>query len=324
MATDTTPQSGNVEGQKNPSEVQETYKASVLGTLLSCLQEKSERSRTSAKQLISTGRVCVDKEVVTLPTTEVKVGALVTVHRSAPPKPFRHPLIEKVWESEDYLVIFKDAGIATVNTAHKDREDTALFLLSRNLKLSNPTGKLFMINRLDKSTSGYIIFAKNIEAKELMNKQWSRRVSRQTFVACIEGQIEDTEMVLSAKPPKDNDKNEESNRRFKKVDAQVSVKKSSAQGGLHIVEIEVQGERIFSLRKIFADNQLSIFGDVRSHSNFVMRDRIALQQICLELTLPQNGQRLCFERSFPSHFYSFLKGDKGIIDQAGLDLKRKK
>lgn len=310
--------------RKNKSEVQETYRASVQGTLLSCIQEKSERSRTSAKQLISSGRVCVDKEIVTLPTTEVKVGALVTVHRSAPPKPFNHPLVEKIWENEDYLVAFKDAGIATVNTAHRDREDTALFVLSKNIKLSNPTGKLFMVNRLDKSTSGFVVFAKSVEAKELLNKQWSRRVTKQTFVACVEGEIQQKEMVLSALPSNDKDGREDDKRRSKKVDAHVSLKKSSAKGGLHIVEIDVQGERIFNIRKIMADNRLSIFGDVRSRSSFEMKDRIALQQICLEFSLPQTGQKLCFERAFPSHFYSFLKGDKGLLlESSNMGLQRK-
>lgn len=322
MAQEKKTRSSNSGGSKNPSGVQETYKASARGTLLSCLQEKSERSRTSAKQLISSGRVCVDRVVVSLPTAEVGVGALVTVHRSAPPRPFSHPLIDKVWENEDYLVVYKDAGIATVNTAHKDREDTALWLLSKNLKLSDPQGKLFMVNRLDKSTSGYIIFAKNVDAKDQMNKQWSRQVSRQTFAACVEGEINGCDFRLSAKPPKNKEKDEDRGRRLREVEAQVAVKKSSAHGGLHVVEIEVHGERIFSLRKIFADNKLSIFGDVRSHSNYVMKDRIALQQIRLELTLPQNGRHLSFERAFPSHFYSFLRGDKGVIDNLGLQRKK--
>lgn len=316
MASEPNPNNKSRERRSNPSEIQETYRASVDGTLVGCLQDKSGRSRSSAKQIIAVGRVCIDSQVITLPTTEVHVGAMITVHRSAPPKPFTHPLIEKVWENEDYLVAYKDAGIATVNTAHKNREDTALWILSKNLKQSDPDGKLFMLNRLDKSTAGYIIFAKSTDAKEQLGKQWNLRVSRQTFVACVEGAINTKEITLSAKPPKGKGDDEPKNK--KNLLAEVRVKKSSAHGGMHVVEIEVRGERIFSLRKVFADNDISIFGDVRSHSDFVMKDRIALQQIRLELTLPQNGQRLLFERSFPSHFYSFLKEDKGVVESLSL------
>lgn len=88
-----------------------------------------------------------------------------------------------------YVVIYKEAGIPTVNTAHRDRRATALYLLSQHYKKTNPQAKLFMVSRLDRSTAGFVVFAKSAEAKELLVRQWGKLLTEQRFAACIEGAV---------------------------------------------------------------------------------------------------------------------------------------
>ena len=153
---------------ENPTPVQETYRAGSEAPLLELLMEKSSRNRTAAKQLIASGRVSVGKWSTTRATETVGAGVVVRVHRGVPPMPFRHPKLEIVWESEAYVVAYKKRGLPTVNTAHKNRQQTALFLLSQHYKKGEEGAKLFMVNRLDRNTAGFVVFARSVEAKELL------------------------------------------------------------------------------------------------------------------------------------------------------------
>ncbi|MDO5016784.1 MAG: pseudouridine synthase [Porphyromonas sp.] len=293
--------------RSNPTPVQERYRAEEEASLLEVLMVKSARNRTSAKQVIASGRVSVDDRWTTRATETVSAGTVITVHKGVPPAPFTHPKLEIVWENNDYVVAHKKNGLPTVNTSHNKRQDTALFLLSRHYKKGDEEAKIFMVNRLDRNTAGFVVFAKNINAKELLVKEWSRRVKRQTFVACIEGELEGKETVLSA--TSDDTKGNSP----KLISARVKVDKSGANDGMHIVQAEVGGVRIFSLRKLFGDNGLSIMGDVRSKSQFKTDNSIALEQIALEITFPGEQGTKHFERPYPTHYFSWLRYDKKEI-----------
>lgn len=65
------------------------------------------------------------------------------------------------------MVIYKEAGIPTVNTAHRDRRATALYLLSQHYKKTNPQAKPYGI-KVDRPTAGFVVFAKSAELKELL------------------------------------------------------------------------------------------------------------------------------------------------------------
>lgn len=285
----------------NPTPVQEQYKAQEESPLLDFIMVKSSRNRTAAKQIIASGRVSVQDKPTTKATEVIRVGQVVTVHKGTPPAPFTHDKIEIVWENGAYVVVYKKNGIPTVNTSHQNRQATVLYTLSQHYKKGEEGAKLFMVNRLDRNTAGFVIFAKTVEAKELLVKEFSRRVSHQLFIACVEGEIAEKEQVLSATSSDDDTK------KSRIISAQIRVDKSSADGALHIVQADVSGARIFSLRKLFGDNGLSIMGDIRSKSQFKTHKSIALEQIALEMTIPGEGQPRRWERPFPTHYFTYLK-----------------
>lgn len=287
----------------NPTPVQEQYKASKTQLLLEMLMEKSSRNRTAAKQVISSGRVSVAGTPTTKATDTVQEGQLVTVHRGVPPAPFSHAKLEIVWENGEYVVIYKKNGLPTVNTSHQNRQETAMYILSQHYKKGEEGAKLFMVNRLDRNTAGYVIFAKTIDAKELLVKEFSRRVKHQTFIACVEGEIKEKVQVLTAT-------SDDEAKHSRVISAEVRVDKSSAKGGMHIVQADVSGARIFSLRKLFGDNELSIMGDIRSKSQIKTDKQIALEQIALEIQLPGESKAKRWERPFPTHYFAFLREDK--------------
>ncbi|WP_296162110.1 pseudouridine synthase [uncultured Porphyromonas sp.] len=298
----------------NTSPSQESYSAEEQQSLLDLIITKSGRSRTATKRLISSGRVSVAETPTTMATQMLEPGTAVTVHRLAPVAPFAHPLISVEWEDDSYVVVYKKTGIPTVNTAHKDPRNTVLHILSRHYKKSNPAAKLFMLSRLDKSSAGFVVFAKTTEAKELLSRRWSSAVHHQRYALVVEGTLPTTEpfeLTSVSTPSEDERKGRTSARTETAVRAEVQPLTSSAGGNLHLVEADVVGVRIYSMRKIFGDNKLRIFGDIRYHSHFYAKDQIALAQTELELTMPHTGETLRLRRPIPSHFRTLLAQDKG-------------
>ena len=292
--------------QENPTKVLDRFYAADGDTPLTLIQSKSGRSRTSAKQLLSSGRVSVNGRITTLATETLRAGDVLTVHSGTKPEDFRHPLIEKVWEDESLLVVYKRAGIATVNTSHKDRTATAIWILSQALKKEKGAdAKLFMLNRLDKNSEGYVIFAKTVPAKELMVKQWGNLLKDQRYLLCIEGRLPAKEGTLT------HESKTKEGQIAKTVSAEYRVLKTGKAGGLAIVEVHVRGARLYNLRTLVRENGLAIYGDVRSRSGYKTDIAIGLIQTKLSFLHPITKELLSFDRKFPTHLYDLLKTDRG-------------
>lgn len=290
--------------KENPSPVQETYRASSTGTLLEVLREKSCRSRTATKRLLSTGRVSVNGVVTTTATLQLSPGEKITVHEGVPPSELTHEVIEIIWEDPDYIVVYKKAGLPTVNTGHRKKEDTVIWIVSQHLKQTDPRAKLFMITRQDNNTEGYVLFAKNIDAKTDMISHWQQSICAQTYVLCVEGKLSSAsgELISETKP---DDKQQR-----RRVRTSYKVLRRSKSGNMAVIEASIAEARIYNLRKVMKDNGLKIYGDIRSRSSFRTEGKIALLQTQFSFRHPKNGLLMDFKRGFPSHFFTLLKDDK--------------
>lgn len=72
----------------------------------------------------------------------------------------------------------------------KIKDGTAYSILRDYLKRKDPRNKLFIVHRLDQATSGLMMFAKNVQAKETMQHNWNNMVLERQYVAVIEGALE--------------------------------------------------------------------------------------------------------------------------------------
>lgn len=86
-------------------------------------------------------------------------------------------IIPILYEDSYLIVVSKPAGLLSVAT-EKERTSTLYYIVSSYLKRKNKKAKLFIIHRLDKDTSGIIIFAKNIMVKQKLQANWNENVSR--------------------------------------------------------------------------------------------------------------------------------------------------
>ena len=97
---------------------------------------------------------------------------------------------------EKLIVINKKEGLLSVSTA-KVRERTAYHILSDYLKKSDPRNKIFVLHRLDRETSGLMMFAKTRAVQEKMQANWNEMITERTYVAVVEGRPEKDSDLLT-------------------------------------------------------------------------------------------------------------------------------
>ena len=92
-----------------------------------------------------------------------------------PPKRFWPKGLAILYEDRDIVVVDKAAGLLTV-ASERVRENTAYFLLNSYVRKGNSKSKnrIFIVHRLDRDTSGVILFAKTEKAKYFLQDEWQK------------------------------------------------------------------------------------------------------------------------------------------------------
>jgi 23S rRNA pseudouridine1911/1915/1917 synthase len=114
-------------------------------------------------------------------------------NRIPPEKSFLQYTI--VYEDHDIIVVEKQAGLLSVATDSEKRA-TLYSMLSSHVKKQDPTNKIFIVHRLDRETSGLMIFAKNETIKHYLQETWNDTVIERTYIALAEGVLEHKEGVI--------------------------------------------------------------------------------------------------------------------------------
>jgi 23S rRNA pseudouridine1911/1915/1917 synthase len=149
-----------------------------------------EASRRSMKQWLAHGRVRVNDAVARRPDAPVTEGDRVVLGKPAPP-PLRGPL-RIVHQDERLLVVDKPAGLLTIAT-EREREKTAYRQLTAHLAAAaGPRDRrqpLFVVHRLDRETSGLLVFARTVGVKRALQEQFAKRSVERVYVAVVEGVV---------------------------------------------------------------------------------------------------------------------------------------
>lgn len=171
---------------------QVTKETTLLPFLFSWLKDLS---KNSVKAYLKHKKVWVDGRVTTQFDTPLKPGNTVLISNEQGAVVFNHSKIKLVWEDKDLIVIDKAEGLLSVSTS-RVQEQTAYFLLTKYAKKLDPRNKIFLLHRLDKGTSGLMIFARNQEMKEIFRSDWHTRITKRSYIAVIEGHLEQPEGTI--------------------------------------------------------------------------------------------------------------------------------
>jgi 23S rRNA pseudouridine1911/1915/1917 synthase len=149
-----------------------------------------DASRRSIKSWLDGGRVRVDGVVVR--RGDIHIAPTARVDLGQPPGPEFPPQLRLVHVDDDIVVIDKPPGLLTIAT-EQEGERTAYKLVTSWLR-GQPGGRehaqpLFIVHRLDRETSGLLVFAKNPPAKLRLQDQFEARTVERIYLAVVEGRV---------------------------------------------------------------------------------------------------------------------------------------
>ena len=105
--------------------------------------------------------------------------------------------LDIIYEDKNILVINKPSGLLTISTK-KEKEKTLFYETSMYVKKSNPKAKIFIINRLDKETSGLVMFAKNQTLKYKYQNNWNSVAVKRSYIALVHNKFDDKKGTIKS------------------------------------------------------------------------------------------------------------------------------
>lgn len=162
------------------------------------LEQKVRKSRNAIKSLLSNKLVQINGKVIAQFDQELKAGDVVTIHKSGPQNN-RNVLkgLTILYEDKDLIVVEKEAKLLSISTDREKRQ-TAYSILSEYLKSHDKEARVFVLHRLDRDTSGLMVFAKNQEVQERMQKFWDYTIRKRSYIAVVEGALEPADGTITS------------------------------------------------------------------------------------------------------------------------------
>jgi len=212
--------------------------------------------------------------------------------------------LEILHEDRDIIVVNKAAGLLTMGTG-RDFGRTAHAALMDYVKKGNPKSRerVFIVHRLDRDTSGALVFARSEEAKKTLQKSWES--AEKIYLAFVEGHpnpaggiIESYLTENKARRVYATDRHKEG--RFSKTEYKVS----KLVGQRALLEIKLHTGRKNQIRVHLADEGWPIVGDSKYGKKIRDNKRLALHSYRLSFNHPWKGERMEFEAPVPKTFYA--------------------
>jgi len=219
------------------------------------------------------------------------------------PKSELPPGFDILHEDRDILVIHKPAGWLTMGTERQQLR-TAYFVMSAYVKRGQAKSphRVFIVHRLDRDTSGVLIFAKTEEAKEKLQSQWAD--TEKVYLAVVEGKVQPRETILEnlldeksavhrvwVTPNKQKG-------RLARTEYRV-LKQTKARA---LLQVDLHTGRKHQIRVQLAEAGYPISGD-KVYGEPKQRQRyLALHAWSLSFDHPYNGKRMRFAADAPGYF----------------------
>lgn len=259
------------------------------------------RSRAFVIRLIRDGMVSVNNDVVTKAGFRLRPNDKVVVDYDEVAAA-KIPEIELpiLYEDESCVVIDKPVGILSHSKGAFNPEATvASWLVPRTSGFKEGSDRTGIVHRLDRATSGVMICAKTPEALAWLQKQFSTRKTKKTYIAIIEGTLEPEEAIIDMSIERNPAKPQRFrvNANGKKAITHYKVLKEF--DGYSEVQLQPQTGRTHQLRVHLAHQKHPIVGDTFYDGK--PAERMYLHAHKLELTLP-SYERKVFVSKIPSSF----------------------
>ena len=285
--------------------------------LMDFLQAKmGGMAKASIKQLLSQRRVTVNNAIQTRHDTPIRRGEIVVIASGRGNVELRHPKLRVVYEDDALIVVEKKNGLLTVPVKADSKETTVFSILKEYVRKQSHRNTVHVVHRLDRETSGLLVFAKSPELQEYMRTYWRQLVTKRSYVALVEGKLEKNEgkitswltedsrtALVSSSPVDNGGQLAITNYKVLKESA-LQTDEADLKTEYSLVELNLETGRTNQIRVHMASMGHPVVGDRKyGHGNESSPiDRLCLHARVLEFIHPMTEKKVRFEAPMPKEF----------------------
>ena len=279
-----------------------------MATLLDVLARQfPDSSKTTLRQLLQHGRVRVSGEMEKNAKREISDDEVVEVGQKSVADALP-PTLALLHEDDDLLVVLKSAGLLTVAT-ERERESTAQAYLNTYLRKKRQ-GRVHVVHRLDRETSGVLVFAKNLETRERLKDRFAAHDVERMYVAIVEGYVDPIRGTIESHLVERRDLKMKSTDESH-PDARHAVTHYKTIARVHecsVLEVTLETGRKNQIRTHFSEKGHPVVGDTMYGATINPLGRLGLHAKVLGFVHPTTGKKLTFTAPLPKVFRDFIGG----------------
>ena len=287
---------------KEKNEFDVKTETTLLPFLLEHVKGKSRnniKSLLKREQIVVNGKPCRDFAKTLQPGQ--KVGILARAAQDA----FEMPL-PIIYEDGDIIAINKPAGMLSI-ASEKERAETAYHIVTDYMKAKHG-GRIFVVHRLDRETSGVLLFAKNEKIKHALQDDWDSLSSLRSYTAVVEGAISPAEGTVKSWLKQTRTLLVYSSER--EGDGKLAItnyKTVKSSNGYSLLDISLDTGRKNQIRVHMNDLGHPIIGDKKYGSRTNPLGRLALHAGRLCVRHPFSSAEMDFSAKTPTEFLRLFK-----------------
>ena len=315
---------GETRGKNNHTPYLSVHKVARSDELLEFLLRKLNTSRNNVKAYLSRRQVLVNGSVVTqynfvlAKDDEVKIsrepireGEHVpaakkdarTPKERQPKKPLM-PKLTILYEDDDLIAIDKPVGLLSVES---DKEtDCAFGQVLQYLQSKDKAARPFILHRIDKETSGVLLFAKNVKLHSMLRMHWNELVQSREYVAVCEGIFEKKEDAVTSYLRENANNLVYSTQDPTGQKAVTRYKVEKEGNGYSFVRVQIDTGRKNQIRVHMQSLGRPIVGDDKYGHTKDPLGRLGLHAACLSIMNPMTKELMTFRAPVPSVFYKLF------------------
>jgi 23S rRNA pseudouridine1911/1915/1917 synthase len=276
------------------------YECELLEYLL---KEVDNKSKNNVKTLLKRGRILVNNKRITKHDYMLRTTDKIIINQAVINSMMND--IEILFEDDYLIAINKPEGLLSIAT-EKEKDKTAYHIVSSYLKVRGKD-KAFVIHRLDRDTSGIIMFAKNDKIKNLLQNSWDQLVKVRGYLAVVEGST-DSEGVIKSYL-KENKANMVYSS-YKEHDGKLAItnyKKLNGNKEYSLLEVFIDTGRKNQIRVHMYDIKHPIVGDKKYGASKDPLKRLGLHAHKLEFVHPVTHKYIMINAKIPRKFDTIVR-----------------
>lgn len=273
--------------------------------LLEYLINNVSESRSKLKATLQGRGIAVNGRMVTQFDYQLKAGDKIIISRHKKQNQFKSRYVKIVYEDRWLVVVEKNIGILSMAAGHSSLNVKSV--LDDYFLKSRQKSRAHVVHRLDRDTSGLMVYAKDIETEQILEHKWHQIVYDRRYVAVVSGEMEqnngtianwlkDNKAYITYSSPTDNG--------GKYAVTHFQVLNRTTEHSL--VEYKLETGRKNQIRVHSADMGHPVCGDMKYGNGDDPLHRLCLHAYMLCFTHPVTGEPMEFSTPIPTAFRSLF------------------